>query len=102
MSPERFGSDVYGRRRGREVVEAMVWEQWTAGCRSELLEGPPHGGPSLSMDPRGRIRTGISAVDSCLLYRLSYPGVVPAVSLRVAMRHKTLLPTRRSGTCRRA
>jgi hypothetical protein len=42
----------------------------------ELPEGPPQGGPSLSMDPEGRSRTGISAVDSCVLYRLSYLGVV--------------------------
>ena len=28
------------------------------------------------MDPEGRSRTGISAVDSCLLYLLSYLGVV--------------------------
>ena len=28
------------------------------------------------MDPEGRSRTGISAVDSCVLYRLSYLGVV--------------------------
>jgi hypothetical protein len=42
----------------------------------ELSEGPPCGGPSLSMDPEGRSRTGISAVDSYVLYRLSYLGVV--------------------------
>lgn len=29
------------------------------------------------MDPEGRSRTGISAVDSCVLYRLSYLRVVP-------------------------
>ena len=29
------------------------------------------------MDPEGRSRTGISAVDSCSLYQLSYLGVVP-------------------------
>ena len=28
------------------------------------------------MDPEGRSRTGISAVDSCVLYLLSYLGVV--------------------------
>ena len=28
------------------------------------------------MDPEGRSRTGISAVDSCVLYLLSYVGVV--------------------------
>ena len=31
------------------------------------------------MDPEGRIRTGISVVDSDALYRLSYLGVVPEV-----------------------
>ena len=35
------------------------------------------------MDPEGRSRTGISAVDSCVLYRLSYLGVVSQM-LRVA------------------
>ncbi len=29
------------------------------------------------MDPEGRSRTGIPAVDSCVLYLLSYLGAVP-------------------------
>ena len=60
---------------------ATIGEQWTAGLRSELLEGPPCGGPSLSMDPEGRIRTGISAVDSCVLYQVELPrGRAPRCS----------------------
>src|SRR5262249_51865481 len=36
-----------------------------------------------SMDPEGRSRTGISAVDSCVLYLVSYLGVVSEM-LRMA------------------
>lgn len=48
-------------RQGSAItLTATMFSQWTADS-SELLEGPPFGGPSLSMDPEGRIRTGISA-----------------------------------------
>jgi hypothetical protein len=45
----------------------------------EVPEGPPRGGPSFVLDPGGRIRTGISLMDSEFLYQLRYPGVVPGV-----------------------
>jgi hypothetical protein len=41
------------------------------------------------MDTEGRSRTGISAVDSCVLYRLSYLGVVPG-SCGAALPHAPL------------
>ena len=40
------------------------------------------------MDPEGRSRTGISAVDSCVLYRLSYLGVVPEMLRTWVVRRK--------------
>ena len=43
------------------------------------------------MDPEGRIRTGISVVDSDALYRLSYLGVVPEVCSGVTHRRKMAL-----------
>src|SRR5581483_804278 len=75
---DRVGAAAGGLRSALERTEAgrtgalRSTSQWTA-CSSELSEGPPRGGPSLSMDPEGRSRTGISAVDSCVLYRLELP-----------------------------
>jgi hypothetical protein len=43
------------------------------------------------MDPEGRIRTGISVVDSDALYRLSYLGVVPEVYSDVTHSRKMAL-----------
>jgi hypothetical protein len=40
------------------------------------------------MDPEGRSRTGIPAVDSCVLYRLSYLGVVSEMLRVVSVRRK--------------
>ena len=53
----------------------------------ELLEGPPHGGPSNVLGPGGRIRTGIRPLDRPL-YQLSYPGVVPQRFAQRARDHK--------------
>jgi hypothetical protein len=48
----------------------------------EVPGGPPHGGPPFVLDPGGRIRTGISLMDSESLYQLRYPGVVPKMYAR--------------------
>ena len=48
-------------------------------------------GLRLSMGPEGRIRTGISVVDSDALYRLSYLGAVPQIKRGRRHVRKTLL-----------
>ena len=56
----------YNHTNSGQLISALSYPKarLTAGLR-------------LSMDPEGRHRTGISAVDSCALYLLSYLGVVP-------------------------
>ena len=54
----------------------------TSGQRRNALSYPKArltAGLRLSMGPEGRIRTGISVVDSDALCQLSYPGAVPEV-----------------------
>ena len=63
-------------------ARALPGIMWVSGQLRSVLSYPKArlaAGLRLSMDPEGRIRTGISVVDSYALYRLSYLGVVPEV-----------------------
>jgi hypothetical protein len=59
---------------------------------SYLQERPTFGGPLCVLDPEGRTRTGISALDRRALCQLSYLGVVRQMIRLAAHVRKALFP----------